>query len=433
MYQRTILDNGLTVITERMPEFRSCSLGIWAKVGSRSERYEQAGLSHFLEHLLFKGTPARSAAEIAEAMDSVGGHINAFTEKESTCYYARVMDQHIPLAFEILADMLLHSLLDEEEIEREKGVVLEEIKMYEDAPDEVIFDLFTRTLWGNDPLGRPVIGRREVVGSLTRQELKGYMGRHYGPQNLLVAAAGQVDHDAFVALVRRFLERDLAGSLSENGFVPPRSKPTVCVRQKDCEQAYMCYGCDGLSQVDERRYAMLVLDSVLGGSMSSRLFQEIREKRGLVYSVGTFQNSYVDCGIFGVYASTSAERLPQVLELTRSILCTLRADGITPTEFERAREHLKGSIALALESTSSRMMRLARCEHYHRRLISLEEVIERIDAVTPEQVSELTEWLLEPSRYTLAVLGPVSEVDGVPARPMLPGATAAAEAARLGG
>ncbi len=430
MYKKTILENGLTVVTEEMPEFRSCSLGIWATVGSRNEKSDQAGLSHFLEHLLFKGTPSRSAAEIAEAMDGVGGHINAFTEKESTCYYARVMDHHLPLALEILSDMLLNSLLDEQEIEREKGVVLEEIKMYEDAPDEIIFDLFTRTLWGDDPLGRPVIGRREVVSSLNRQELKGYLARHYVAPNLIVAAAGQVRHEAFLEQVSGFLNDGLPTARSEMTHSVPRSNPRTTVRTKDCEQAYMCYGCDGMSQTDDRRYAMLVLDSVLGGSMSSRLFQEIREKRGLVYSVGTFQSSYRDCGVFGIYASTSAERMPQVLDLTRQVLSSLRHEGMTPVEFERAREHLKGSIALALESTSSRMMRLARCEHYYGRLISLEEVIAKIDAVTPEQVKELAEWLLDTERYTLAVLGPVSEIDGVKGRPLTAGAAGAAEAAR---
>ncbi len=430
MYEKTILENGLTVVTEEMPEFRSCSLGIWATVGSRNEKSDQAGLSHFLEHLLFKGTPSRTAAEIAEAMDGVGGHINAFTEKESTCYYARVMDHHLPLALEILSDMLLNSLLDEEEIEREKGVVLEEIKMYEDAPDEIIFDLFTKNLWGDDPLGRPVIGRREVVSGLTRQELKSYLGRHYVAPNLIVAAAGQVRHQDFLNQVKGYLEKGLPTTRADINHSVPRSKPQTTVRTKDCEQAYMCYGCDGLSQTDDRRYAMLVLDSVLGGSMSSRLFQEIREKRGLVYSVGTFQNSYRDCGVFGIYASTSAERMPQVLDLTREVLTNLRKDGMTSVEFERSREHLKGSIALALESTSSRMMRLARCEHYYGRLISLEEVIAKIDAVTPAQVRELAEWLIDTERYTLTVLGPVSEIDGVKGRPLTAGAAGAAEAAR---
>ena len=418
MHQKTVLDNGLTIVTERIPEFRSCSLGLWVGAGSRFESDEQAGLSHFIEHLMFKGTTARTAYDIAVTMDGIGGQINAFTEKEHTCYYARVMDQHLPLALEVLSDMLLNSLLDPEEIEREKGVILEEIKMYEDTPDDHIYDLFTSQLYSGHSLGRPIIGRSEVVSSLRRSQLVSYMGERYLSGNLLVSAAGQVDHEAFVAMVQGKLGSLLKPGKAANSLVPPVPARPINIYNKDCEQAYLCLGGPGLRHADPRRYVMLMLDSVLGGSMSSRLFQEIREKRGLVYSVGTFQSSYFDCGIFGVYAGTGRDKVEQVLELSRAILKQVRLEGLTTAEIERAREHLKGSLALGLESTSNRMMRLARTELYHGRFVPITEVISKIEAVTAQDIHELAETLLAEQNFSLAVLGPVDEIEGVKAVPM---------------
>lgn len=416
MVRKTTLDNGITLVTEQIPEFRSCSLGIWAQSGSRHEREDQSGLSHFLEHMLFKGTPRRTATQIAEAMDGVGGQLNAFTEKEQTCYYARVMDQHLPRALDILSDMFLNSLFDPAELEREKGVILEEIKMYEDAPDEMVFDVFTSSVWDGHPLGRPILGSREVISGLDRERLVQFMEERYLPSRLLVSAAGHVDHDMVAEKVGQWFQ---GGRPAEPlPLVPggtPESNPRRIVQYRDSEQVYVCYGVQGLAVTDERRYAMLVLDSVLGGSMSCRLFQEIRERRGLVYTVCTFQNTYRDCGLFGVYAGTSAEKVEEVLRLSREILEEVRQDGIRPEELERAREHLKGSIALAMESTSHRMMRLARTQSFHGRIIPLEEVIERVDAVSHEDILDLARTLLAPERFTLAVLGPVQAVDGVPA------------------
>lgn len=431
MYQKTVLDNGLTVATERIPEFRSCSLGLWVGAGSRFETEDQAGLSHFLEHMLFKGTRKRSYYDIAVTMDGVGAQLNAFTEREHTCYYARVMDRHLPLALEVLSDMYLNSKLDEQDIEVEKGVILEEIKMYEDTPDDQIFDIFTRELYSGHPLGRPVIGNAKVVASFKRGSFQKYMEARYRPSNLLVAAAGQVDHAEFVEQVREHLCAGMpAAEPLRQALAEPRASATRAIYNKDCEQAYICYGCSGLSHKDERRYGLLLLDSVLGGSMSSRLFQEIREKQGLVYTVSTFQNSYFDCGLFGVYAGTSAERVEQVLELTRNILESVRREGLQPEELERGREHLKGSLALGMESTSNRMMRLARTELYHGRFIPLAEVIDKIDAVTMDDIRELVDWLLDPERYTLAVLGPVDQVDGVRSRPLTGPAAVHPQAAR---
>jgi predicted Zn-dependent peptidase len=395
MYQKTVLDNGLTVVSEQIPEFRSCALGIWVGAGSRYETPAEAGLSHLLEHMMFKGTSARSAYDIAVAMDGVGGQINAFTEKEHTCYYARVMDTHVPLATEILSDMMLGSLIDAEELEREKGVILEEIKMYEDTPDDQIFDLFTRAFYGTHTLGRPIIGSSEVVSSISRDQIMDYIGKRYRAGNMLVAAAGHVEHKAFVAMVARQLGEALPTGEVARNLEQPTPVHTRAVFSKDCEQAYLCMGGPGIQHSDPRRYGMLMIDSVLGGSMSSRLFQEIREKRGLAYSVGTFQSSYFDSGIFGVSAGTSAERVSTVLELTRDILGEVCKNGLSSTETERARDEI-----------------------YHGKFIPLEELIAGIDAVTLEDLRDLAREFLDPERFSLAVLGPLESVEGVKAVPL---------------
>lgn len=427
--QKTELASGVTVVTEQVPEFRSCTLGVWIQAGSRHEVDGQAGLSHFLEHMYFKGTGQRTAAQIAETMDAVGGQLNAFTEKEQTCYYARVVDRHLPVALDVLEDMLLRSTFAPEELDREKGVILEEIKMYEDAPDEIVFDVFTSTLWGEHPLGRPILGRREVIEALDRDRLTAYRDAHYLPSRIVVAAAGRVDHAWLVERVGGWFPSaapPAAPPLLHGGR--PAAQVARAIHHRDTEQVYLCYGAEGLHVSDDRRYALLLLDSVLGGSMSCRLFQEIREKRGLVYSVSTFQSSYRDSGLFGVYAGTSAEKLAEVLQVTREILEDVRQRGLTPAELERAREQMKGSLALALESTSHRMMRLARAQTFHGRLIPIEEVLERIDAVTHRDILELAGALLAPERFSMAVLGPVDEVEGVPAQPR-----SGREAGRRGG
>jgi len=418
MQQKTQLSNGLTVVSERVPELRSCSLGIWCGAGSRFETEQHSGLSHFLEHMFFKGTKSRTAYDIAVTMDSVGGQLNAFTDREHTCYYARVMDRHMPMALDILSDMVNHSLFEAEEIEREKGVVLEEIKMYEDTPDDQVFELFNRAFYQSHSLGRPIIGYAPRVSQLTREDLVSYVGQRYHPGNLMIAAAGQLDHDDLVAQV----EKHFQNARPNTGVPPTSSAPTPrqhqSVYHKACEQTYLCLGAPGIAYVDPRRYTMLVPDSVLGGCMSSRLFQEIREKRGLVYSVSTIQTALSDCGTFGVFAGTSAEKVPEVIKVTPDIFAEVGSNGITDEELARAKELLKGALALNLESTSSRMMRIARNNLYFGRFMPVEETIEKIEEVSHAQVKELASWLLDPTRYSLAALGPVTEVDGVPAQPL---------------
>jgi len=406
IYKKTILDNGLKVITEELTPFKSASIGLWINVGSIVENNHNSGICHFIEHMMFKGTKRHTATEIAEIMDGVGGHLNAFTEKEQTCYYARVVDQHIPLAINMLSEMIQESLFDDAEIEREKNVILEEIRMYEDSPDEIIFDLFTRAIWGEHPLGKSTLGRKEVIQGMTRKKFQQFLKKNYTPDNIIVAAAGNLKHNNIVRQVDKLFGKLKGKSPVRKNRVPGRHKKNV-LKYKDCEQIYLCMGTNGISQRDENKYKLSVLDSILGGSMSSRLFQEIREKRGLVYTVCTFLNSFAEAGLFGFFAGTSNENLPRVLDIIVRIMSDIRTSGITREELIRAKEHIKGSIYLALENTVNRMIRLAKSEIYHGRLIPHEEAIEKIMAVTLEEVNEFSREILDHNKYSIAILGPV--------------------------
>lgn len=415
MIKKTVLENGTRVLTESIPEFRSCTLGAWISTGSRFESEEDAGLAHFLEHLLFKGTRRRSAYEIAKEMDSIGGQLNAFTEKERTCFYARVLDQHVGLAIDIIFDMLQNSLLDPDEVEREKGVILEEIKMCEDSPDDQAMHRYSRSLFKAHPLGRPIIGYRETVESMTAERLRSYLEDRYGASNLMVAAAGRVNHEQFVEQVEAALSGYPKGNFQGVLDAPALTQHNQ-VFSKDCEQAYVCYGGQGMSSVEPRRYSFLVLDAVLGGSMSSRLFQEIREARGLAYSVGTFINSYQETGVFGIYAGTSAKSVEELVDVADGILRKMIADGLSADELRRSKELLKGNLALGMESTSARMLRLARSHLNHGRYVTVEEVIEAVEKTTHNDVIELATEFLDPANFSLTVLGPVDRVRGINAR-----------------
>ncbi len=406
MYRKTTLPNGLRVLTETMSSVRSASIGIWADVGSSLETPQTRGISHLVEHMLFKGTQRRSAREIAEAMDGVGGNLNAFTDKETTCYYAKVIDTHVPLALDVLSDMFLHSTFDAGELAKEQKVVLEEIKMYEDSPDELIHDLFLQTMWRGSHLGDPTIGFVDTVTALTPNDLRAHMARHYAPNSVVVSAAGNVDHDRFVELVAEYFA-DFRGT--SDAFTPDRpiATPATLIRQKESEQAYVVVGSRGLSARDDRRFALSVLDTLLGGGMSSRLFQEIREKRGLVYTVYSFQAAYREAGLFGVYAGTSAENVQACIDVVAEQLGALRAMPVADAELRLAKEHIKGSLTLALESTSSRMIRLGRNEFTLGREMTPEEIEARVDEVSAEQITELAQELFAPEQLGLCILGPV--------------------------
>jgi predicted Zn-dependent peptidase len=405
-YRKSTLANGVRVITESMPYVRSASLGIWADVGSASERSEQRGISHLIEHMLFKGTERRSAREIAETMDGVGGNLNAFTDKEATCYYAKVIDHHVPLAIDVLSDMFLHSNLAPDELAKEQKVVLEEIRMYDDSPDEMIHDLFTSTMWRDADLGAPTIGFADTVSSLTSADLRAHLRARYAPNTVVFSAAGNVEHDAIVRLVERAFS-GFAGVADAPRSERPVLTPTTLVKTKDTEQAYVVIGTRGLSVRDERRYELSVLDTILGGGMSSRLFQEVREKRGLAYSVYSFQQGYREAGLFGVSAGTSPGSVQECVDVIVDELARMAQDGPTSAELKLAKEHIKGSLTLSLESSSGRMIRLGRSEFNLGRFPSIEEIEREVDAVTFDGVLELARRLFVPESLGLCVLGPL--------------------------
>ncbi len=408
MYRKSVLSNGVRVISESMPGFRSASIGIWADVGSAVEQPELRGVSHLVEHMLFKGTQRRTARQIAEEMDGVGGNLNAFTDKEATCYYAKVMDVHLPLAVDVLSDMFLNSQFDPAELTKEQKVVLEEIKMYDDSPDELIHDLFIQTMWRGSNLGSPTIGFADTVTKLTQDDLRRHMKRHYAPNSVVVAAAGNVDHDALVEMLERALA-PFTGTCSLPVPENPPPTPASLFRPKDSEQAYVVLGTTGLSVRDERRYVLSVLDTILGGGMSSRLFQEIREKRGLVYTVYSFQAAYRGAGLFAVYAGTSPQSVGECVAVIGDQFAQIKQTPVGDAELRLAKEHIKGSLSLSLESTSGRMIRLGRSEFSLGRDLPIDEIVAKVEAVTAAEIQELAQELLREEHLGLCVLGPVDE------------------------
>jgi len=389
-----------------MNSVRSASLGIWADVGSAAESREKRGVSHLVEHMLFKGTERRSAREIAETMDGVGGNLNAFTDKESTCYYAKVIDHHVPLAIDVLADMFLHSVFDSGELAKEQKVVLEEIRMYEDAPDEMIHDLFVGAMWSGSSLGEPTIGYNDTITALTPDDLHVHLKKHYGPNVVIVAAAGNIEHDHIVDLCRKAFAQ-YEGRSEPPCPESPQLTPATLLKSKDTEQAYVVLGTRGLSVRDEGRYPLSVLDTILGGGMSSRLFQEVREKRGLAYSVYSFQQSYRDAGLFGVSAGTSPATVQECIDVIVEQLDLIADKGVAESELRLAKEHMKGSLTLSLESTASRMMRLGRSEYNLGRYLTTEEIEQKIEAVTLEEVHALAREIFARENLGLCVLGPI--------------------------
>ncbi len=403
-YDQTVLDNGMTVITERMDTMRSVAIGIWVAVGSRDEDYADAGMSHFLEHLMFKGTPTRSAADISQAFDRLGAELNAFTSKEYTCYYARVLDQHVPIGIEILSDMVVNSTMASDAIITEREVVLEEISRTEDTPDDRIHELFVRTLWPDHPLGRPVLGQRETVGTFDRAQGFAFKNAHYGTGSVVVAAAGDVEHAAIVELVKKYLPLPEA-SARQRVHATPLVESRLQVIEKETEQAHICWGVPGLKSTDDERFTMSVLDSTLGGGMSSRLFQEIRERKGLAYAVYSYHSLYQDTGAFTIYAGTRPGNMEEVVRLVQAEVERIKQDGITAEELDRAKESMKGQLVLGLESTRNRMTRLGKALVTGTPILSIDELVERVEAVAREDVLALARQLFG-AEQALAVIGP---------------------------
>jgi predicted Zn-dependent peptidase len=405
MVRKSVLPNGVRVLTEPMPQMVSATIGIWVENGSRYEHERrQNGVSHFIEHLLFKGTKKRTAAQIAEQFDAVGGVLNAFTGKEYTCYYAKVLGADLKMATDLLADLFLESVFDPAEIDRERQVVLQEISQAEDTPDDFIHDLFNLRYWEGHPLALPIFGSVETVNAIDRELLTSFMADRYRAGRVFIAAAGAVDHDDLVADCERFFG-GVAGDDRGELISPPTETALVLNQAKDLEQAHICIGGPGISQVDPLRFAAYVMNTAVGGGMSSRLFQEVREKRGRVYSIYSFISSFLDCGYFGIYAGTNPEWVDEVIEVTLSEIGKVSREGLKPNELARAKSQLKGNMLLGMESSDSRMNRLARNEIYFRRDIPLEEVANAIDAVTNDQVVELSTHCFKSDRMGLVLLG----------------------------
>ncbi|QGQ96279.1 insulinase family protein [Paenibacillus psychroresistens] len=396
------LSNGLRVLVEKMPTLRSVSFGIWVKIGSRNESTVQNGISHFIEHMLFKGTDRYTAKDIAEVFDGIGGNVNAFTTKEYTCYYAKVLDEHLPIAIDVLADMFFHSQFDVQELDKERNVILEEISMYDDTPDDLVHDLLAKASYGEHSLGYTILGTEENLNALASEDLRQFMKDHYNIQNTVISVAGNVD-DRILELIEQHFGQFANNGVSSEYIAPPFTGEAV-YQTKQTEQNHICLSLPGCSILDERIYGMILLNNTIGGGMSSRLFQEIREKRGLAYSVYSYHSSYMDSGLFTLYTGTAPKQTEEVLKVSLDIIGEMIATGMTESELRKGKEQLKGSLILSLESTSSRMNRMGKNELMLGKHYTLDETLARIEAVEMEQIDSLIKQLFA-SPFALAMVG----------------------------
>jgi predicted Zn-dependent peptidase len=403
--RRAVMPNGLTLITEEMKHIRSISIGIWVKTGSRDEDREWNGISHFVEHMVFKGTQHRTAEEIARQVDSIGGNIDAFTAKECISFSMKVLDEHLPVALDVLSDLVLNPVFDDQDIKRERGVILEEIKMDEDNPDYLVHEIFTQNFWKDHPLGRPILGTRDTVKRFERPPVFDFYSHRFIPGNVIITAAGNLNHERFVELVTQHFEKMKPAT---NGFhsAPPKIVPKIILRnKKSLEQVQICVGVPSYPITHEKRHSSYILNTLLGGGMSSRLFQNIRERQGLAYAIYSDLNPYRDTGCLSIYAGTSRESAVKVVECVVSEFQKLKAELVSAEELQRAKDQLKGSLMLSLESSTARMSNLARQEMYFDRFYELDELIEKIQAVTAEELKDLANYFFKTDNIAVTVLG----------------------------
>ena len=403
--RREVLPNGLMVLTEEMQHIRSVSIGIWLKTGSRHEQAEHNGISHFLEHMVFKGTQTRTAEDIARQIDSIGGNLDAFTAKECICFNVKVLDEHLPIALDVLSDLVLHPVFDSKDIARERGVILEEIKMDEDSPDYLVHEIFTQNFWKDHPLGKPILGTKETVRHFEQPLVLDYYGKRFTPANLIIAAAGHIHHEHFVKLAGERFQHLKPASNGLQDSVPEVTARIILRNKKSLEQVQICVGVPAYPISHEKRYASYILNTLLGGGMSSRLFQNVRERRGLAYAIYSELNPYRDTGCLSVYAGTSLESAPKVVELVVNEFRDLKQKPVSDEELRRTKEQLKGSLMLSLESTTARMSNLARQEMYFDRFFGLDEIIERIEAVTTDELVGLANDFFHADQIAVTVLG----------------------------
>jgi len=408
LYKKTTLDNGLRIVSESIPYMSSVSLGIFVGTGSRSETPVEQGVSHFIEHLMFKGTEKRTARDIAETVDDIGGQLNAATDRENTCYYIKVLPEHLSLGMNILSDMLLYSKFAEAEIEKERQVVLEEISLYEDSPDELIHDLHVNSLWPGNALGRNILGTRETIGAMNRKLIQDYRMRHYTSDNVVISAAGNLTHEALVEQVKMYWS-DYPGKSQKTVNVSPRFVAGNLYQEKDIEQIHICMGTIGVAHESPDYYATHVLNTVLGGGVSSRLFQSIREEAGLAYSVCSYPSNFSDTGLLTIYTGVSPENSREVMEIIRNIVDDIRKSGVRKDELLRAKEQLKAGLMFSLESSASRMSRLGRAEIAAREYLTPVQLAAKVDAVTLEQVHDVSKPLFQKESTCITALGPISE------------------------
>ncbi len=406
--QKTVLKNGLRILTEKIPTMRSVALGIMVGAGSGTEEEKNLGISHFIEHMTFKGTSKRSSFQIAKDLDAVGGKINAYTGKEYTVYLSVILDEYIDVALDVLSDIFLNSLYDKNEIELEKGVILEEIKMYEDAPDELIHDIFSELIMGDHPMGKSTLGKVETVKNLKREDILAFRKSEYSADNTIISVAGNINHTDIVKKIEEYFKA-LGGKIKKREEKLPVIKPHIKFISKKTQQAHMCLGTKGISILDKRRFAFAALDSILGGSMSSRLFQEIREKRGLAYSIFSANESFKNFGVFSVCAGIDKKNLTKVTELILKELRSLKKEGVSKDELKRAKDYLKGSLVLGLESTASRMSWLARSEFYYGKTLTIDEIFRRIDKISQDDIIEFSNECFQDNYMNLAVIGDFKE------------------------
>ncbi|CAM4019740.1 zinc protease [Bacillus manliponensis] len=407
MIKKYTCKNGVRIVTEHIPTVRSVAIGIWIHAGSRNENEKNNGISHFLEHMFFKGTKTRSAREIAESFDSIGGQVNAFTSKEYTCYYAKVLDEHANYALDVLADMFFNSTFVEEELKKEKNVVFEEIKMYEDTPDDIVHDMLTKATYETHPLGYPILGTEQTLETFTGDTLRQYIKDHYTPENIVVSIAGNID-EMFVQTVEKYFG-NYEGTTNREQVHSPIFHPNKVARKKETEQAHLCLGFQGLQMGNKDIYNLIVLNNVLGGSMSSRLFQEVREQRGLAYSVFSYHSSYEDTGMLTIYGGTGSQQLDTLYETIQQTLQSLKDTGITEKELMNSKEQLKGNLMLSLESTNSRMSRNGKNELLLKKHRSLDEIIESVNAVTKADVDTLIHNIFT-DEFSAALISPTGEL-----------------------
>ncbi|MDZ5473429.1 pitrilysin family protein [Bacillus sp. 31A1R] len=407
MIKKYTCQNGVRIVLENIPTVRSVAIGVWIGTGSRNETPVNNGISHFLEHMFFKGTKTRSAREIAEAFDSIGGQVNAFTSKEYTCYYAKVLDTHANIALDVLSDMFFHSSFVEEELKKEKNVVYEEIKMYEDTPDDIVHDLLSKAVFESHSLGYPILGTEETLATFSSDTLKQYMHDTYTPENVVISIAGNID-ETFISQVEKYFGSYEAGKAESTNDKPEFFSNRVS-RKKETEQAHLCIGYEGLQVGHEDVYSLIVLNNILGGSMSSRLFQDVREQRGLAYSVYSYHSAFQDTGIVTLYGGTGAKQLDVLFDTIQDTLTKLKAEGITDKELSNSKEQLKGSLMLSLESTNSRMSRNGKNELLLGRHRSLDEIVEQIDQVSKQGVNDLANKVFT-DKYSVALISPDGEL-----------------------